>query len=347
MFCIIQLGAAMSDQTAGSADKFSITAARVALSNLPFAGQCLCQYLLFRYLHQSLTRPTTIAAVFFWSFFIICLPMLAWQAAVNPIILGAQPWSSLPQHISKYPAVYQTVDFLLFCGCFAGSYALCLKQENAAVAMARMIADRENLELRLALEQQRFATLQAQLEPHFLFNALNSIGGLIRLGDKRLALKALSQLSMLLRYALEVSGIRRVRLERELTFVRDYLALQMLRFEDRLTVVITGESEQTLDCLIPPLLLQPLVENAIRHDLERHALMSDLKMEIEILDNVLNISISNPLRNEFQPNPGLGIGLGHVANKMSVIYGSMASIKTELIDSRYTVKLTMPAHCHE
>jgi two-component system, LytTR family, sensor histidine kinase AlgZ len=343
-FCVVQLGASMSDQNSASPDALTVIATRVALSNLPFAIQCLLHYALFRHLHESLSKPSTVAAIFLGSVLVFFLPSLVWQAAINPIILGTHSWDSLPDHFARYPAVYSTVDFLFFCGCFAGSYALCLKQEHVKVAAARATADRENLELRLALEQQRFATLQAQLEPHFLFNALSSISGLIRLGDKRLALAALSQLSMLLRYAVEVSGVKCVSLDREMAFVRDYLALQTLRFDDRLTVDIVGENSKTRECLIPPLLLQPLVENAIRHDLERHTLTTNLRINIEIAGRTLVISISNPVRDEFEPNSGTGFGLRHVADRLEILYGKEANMIVECVDARHVVKLTLPAY---
>lgn len=346
-FCVVQLGASISDQNSVASDTLGITAARVALSNLPFAIQCLFHYVVFRHLRNGLTKPSTVTAIFLGSVLIFFLPSIIWQAAINPIILGPQPWETLSEHLSKYPAVYSTIDFLFFSGCFAGAYAVCLKQENANVAAAQAATDRENLELRLALEKQRFATLQAQLEPHFLFNALNSIGGLIRLGDKRLALAALSQLSMLLRYAVEVSGVKLVTLEREMAFVRDYLALQALRFEDRLAVRITGENARTCDCMIPPLLLQPLVENAIRHDLERHTLNTDLDIEIGVVGNTLGISISNPMRDEFERNPGLGIGLQHVADRLAACYGTNTSMTTSHINSRFVLQLTLPIDCDE
>jgi sensor histidine kinase YesM len=116
------------------------------------------------------------------------------------------------------------------------------------------------------LNQAQLRALQAQLQPHFLFNTLNGIATLVR-RDPATAEEMLLSLSELLRIALSSSHRQEIPLREELDFLDRYLAIQRMRFGDRLQVSEEIEAS-AMDCLVPALLLQPLVENAIRHGLE-------------------------------------------------------------------------------
>ena len=107
-----------------------------------------------------------------------------------------------------------------------------------------------------------------QLHPHFLFNTLNGIAGLVRDSRNKAAVDMLAGLSDLLRYTLENAGKQEVALKEELEFLELYLDIQQMRFSDRLKVEMHIEPE-VLDALVPNLILQPLVENAIRHGVSR------------------------------------------------------------------------------
>ena len=125
----------------------------------------------------------------------------------------------------------------------------------------------QNTQLALKLSELKMQALQAQLEPHFLFNALNSISSLVRIADKKHAIHAIRQLSDLLRFAVGASQRKLVPLDEELQFTRDYVELQQLRFGSRLVVNFNDFSTQQA-ALCPPYVVQTLVENAIVHNLE-------------------------------------------------------------------------------
>ena len=210
-------------------------------------------------------------------------------------------------------------------------------------ALAQERAD--NLSLRLQLEEQRLLALRAQLEQHFMFNALNAISALVLTDNKEIALNGISGLSELLRYALSASEKDSVKLAEELVFVQDYLALQKLRYGSRLQIKIEGVNDaiKEADCL--PLLLQPLVENALRHDLDCHQNASDILLIFSQQEPDFLIRISNPLHTaegEESSNPGAGLDLRNTRARLHLAYGARASLQTSVVAGRFQVELRLP-----
>ncbi len=199
----------------------------------------------------------------------------------------------------------------------------------------------QNLELSLALEQQRMLALRAQLEPHFIFNALNAISALVRDGDKAVSLQGISRLSDLLRYALSASLRDAVRLGEELQFVHDYTDLQRLRYGDRLHIAIQCDDPMLHDAHCPPLLLQPLIENALRHDLDGHDGRSDIRVHIGRDDDELLITVSNPLSAQAPANPGTGLGLKNTRERLT-IFNPAASLRAETRGARFYAEIRLP-----
>jgi len=213
------------------------------------------------------------------------------------------------------------------------------------VLIADVQALTDNLHLSLELERQRMLALRAQLEPHFIFNALNAISALVRTSDGDLALNGINRLSDLLRYALTASGRDWVSVGEELAFVGDYLALQRLRYRARLQVQMDIGDVHGGEC--PPLLLQPLIENALRHDLDCHEGDSDIRIHMQRDGAQLHIRISNPVTADASPNPGLGMGLANTRARLQLAYGGEASLDSALRDGRYEVAIRMPLYVKE
>ena len=201
----------------------------------------------------------------------------------------------------------------------------------------------DNLTLRLELEQQRLAALRGQLEPHFLFNALNAVSALVRMDDKGATLSAISRLSGLLRYAQAAGSRDWVTLAEELQFVRDYLALQSMRYGERLRVAIEGDNGAVLAADCPPLLLQPLVENALRHDLDCHDGAGDILLRFSEQAGILHIHISNTVR-ETPPNPGMGLGLRNIEARLRMACGTGAALRTARAGGRFVAEISMPMY---
>nr|WP_229258625.1 sensor histidine kinase [Duganella rivi] len=193
----------------------------------------------------------------------------------------------------------------------------------------------------LALEQQRMLALRAQLEPHFIFNALNAISALVREGDKAVSLQGISRLSDLLRYALSASLRDAVRLGEELQFVHDYTGLQRLRYGERLHIAIDCGDPQLHDVLCPPLLLQPLIENALRHDLDCHQGRSDIRVQIARQAEVLLLTVSNPVNSQAPANPGTGLGLKNTRERLA-LFNPAATLLAERRGDRFYAEVQLP-----
>jgi two-component system, LytTR family, sensor kinase len=215
--------------------------------------------------------------------------------------------------------------------------------------------EREVLELAAkasALETQvvqaRLGALKMQLQPHFLFNTLNAVVSLVRARRGREAEDTLAHLSDLLRWVLDDREQQEVPLARELEYVRLYLAVESVRFADRLRIVLRIAPE-TLDAAVPHLCLQPIVENAIRHGIEASASAGEIVISAERANGVLRLAVEDDgpgFRSFRQP---VGIGLANTRLRLTELYGDRASLTTQnALDGGAIVTLTLPyRECEE
>ena len=233
-------------------------------------------------------------------------------------------------------------EFAWTSGTYFGVVAICIWHRHRQRELVWRQAEHDNLALRLALEEQKLQTLRGQLEPHFMFNALNAISALVRSNNPALALSGINRLSSLLRYALAASQGEWVTVADELQFTRDYLALQRLRYGDRLQVHIAGDSGAVLraDCLA--LLLQPLVENALRHGLDEATGPGAVTIALATAGRALEVRVANPIVPGALPNPGAGIGLANVRERLHSAYGSAASLAVDKADGCFVATLRLP-----
>ena len=235
-------------------------------------------------------------------------------------------------------------EFAWTSGTFIGVVALSIWHRHRQRELVWRQAEHDNLALRLALEEQKLQTLRGQLEPHFMFNALNAISALVRSNNPALALSGINRLSRLLRYALAASQREWVTMADELRFTRDYLALQRLRYGERLQVSIVGDSSDVLraDCLA--LLLQPLVENALRHGLDEATEPGAVTIVLTRTGGALEVRVTNPVVPGARPNPGAGIGLSNVRERLRSAYGGEASLAIDKADGCFVAILLLPTH---
>jgi hypothetical protein len=197
--------------------------------------------------------------------------------------------------------------------------------------LRRRAREREQLELRL---------LRAQLEPHFLVNALNSIAALVRLGRPAPAVDALQQLGALLRGVLDVGQRQLTTWEWERDFTRHYVALQKLRFADQLQVALDedGVPPQTP---FPALLLQPLIENAVRHGPLLEARPCAVTVGVRREGGRIRVAVSNEVgAGVAAPSPG--VGLRNLAARLQAIYGEELRFAHGRREGRFLAEAEFP-----
>jgi LytS/YehU family sensor histidine kinase len=214
---------------------------------------------------------------------------------------------------------------------------------TTAVLHSRRARERErrSLELTASLAQSRLATLRAQLQPHFLFNSLNAISTLVH-RDPHAADEMIGNLSDFLRLTLEHSEAQELPLRSELEFVRRYLAIEQVRFGDRLRI-IEEIPEHTLDFLVPVLLLQPLVENALKHGIAPKRGLATLRITATRSADHLVITVDDDGVGLSAPTtPSSGIGLSNTRSRLRELHGTQADLTLENLPSggtRATVRL--------
>ena len=203
--------------------------------------------------------------------------------------------------------------------------------------------ERHAAELETNLVRAELQVLKIQLQPHFLFNTLHSVASLIR-KDPGTAEKMICSLGDLLRLTLVAEDTPKVTLRRELEFLRTYLEIQKARFQDRLMTEIKV-TEEDLDATVPYLLLQPLVENAIKHGVARRRGLSKIEVRIRRDAEDLKISVvnDNSTSNPISERDRLGVGLENVRNRLRILYGLGGQLSVrEFSDGQFEVQVRIP-----
>lgn len=179
------------------------------------------------------------------------------------------------------------------------------------------------LKLESTVKELELKTIKAQLNPHFIFNALNSIRALVDENPQR-ARTAITELSNILRSSMATEKAETVTMEDELNIVKDYLALETIRFEERLKVQYLIDPA-TLELPIPPMMLQTLVENAIKHGISRQINGGEVIISSEMSELQHVITIRNTGQMVERSDNGHGFGLQSTRQRLSLLFGSRAS----------------------
>lgn len=200
---------------------------------------------------------------------------------------------------------------------------------------------RESAELQLKLVNTELMLFRSQLEPHFLFNALNSIASLVRLHRNEAAVSALNELAALLRSILEVGQRQVMPWHWERQFAQLYVGLQKLRFAEQLEV--SFDTEQVAPgTLIPILLLQPLLENAIHHGPLADGEHCEVSVRLRSSAGVVLLEVSNAVARSGSEHRG-GLGLSNLEARLKSLYGGGCSFRSVRADGRFTVRAQFPA----
>ena len=302
------------------------------ISIILYSGISLMLWYPFRYINQTVTKPIVLITNLLVAG---AITVIIWFEVTRLITSSiVSPGTDyLPYWNATFP--YRVGTGVFIYGLVILTYFLFMSLNNLAEKNARE-AKLENL-----VKETELKMLRSQINPHFLFNSLNSISSLT-ITDPEKARTMVVKLSEFMRYALSRKDERPVSLLNEMENIRLYLDIEKVRFGDKLNT----EEKIDPDCIdfkIPVMLLQPLFENAVKHGVYESTESVKIITTARIIDRFIEITISN----NFDPAPslrkGTGTGLLNVTRRLELYYGNKASIKTTKENGIYTVTLYMPA----
>lgn len=282
----------------------------------------------------SLTHPWPALRLFlaviliFYPAYIIYEGLLGmWYAGKN--------WAALWQHLADQSRFGWWIDGMIVAATIALHFGVASRARLQARDIDLQREQKENAELRLAL-------LQGQLEPHFLFNALNGVSALVRSGDRERSLAVLEQVSELLRYALRASRVGMLTVQDELDFVDRYLSLQSVRFGPRLSIRRQCGAADWASISCPPLLMQPLVENAVRHGVEVTSGEAVVTVATHVERGEVKIEVRNTVVSGGQAAAGNGIGVALVKGRLAAAFGDDGKLVSKQKDGEYVAAVSFP-----
>lgn len=235
------------------------------------------------------------------------------------------------------PLVFAS-GFLLYSLAIASHYVI-LEIEQSRAAQARV------LETSILARDAELKALKAQINPHFLFNSLNSISALTSIDPAR-ARDMCILLADFLRMTLGLGEKAVVSLREEMELLQKFLAIENVRFGERLRVDAQVET-QAQTCLLPPLLLQPLVENAIIHGIATLPQGGTVRLSAECSGGRLHLSIENSVDPDAPPSRKGGLGLTNVRQRLETRYGKEATLRTVAEEEFFRVTISIPAEMAE
>jgi two-component system sensor histidine kinase AlgZ len=246
-------------------------------------------------------------------------------AAVTEVAIRLE--TELASSSSRWPLLVQTLGIAAIAG---------------ALLLRYLYEQHRQHERELAMAEARIDALQARIRPHFLFNSMNTIASLTR-AEPALAEEIVQDLSDLFRASL-ADGYRRISLSEELELARGYLRIEAQRLGDRLRVHWDLQ-DLPLDARLPPLVLQPLLENAVYHGVEPASGGGDIRVAGRYRRGVINLSVRNslPADGERSNRKGHQMALHNVRDRLLAAFGDRAGLTLGRVDDQFQVRVHFPA----
>lgn len=263
----------------------------------------------------------------------------AWSAALsmslNPFANPTPPGAFVSVWLDKfYNGLLSFV--VLYASVLAVSFVL-----DSRDRLARQ--QTETARLNEELSKAQLTALRRQIEPHFLFNTLNAIAGLVRESRNEAAVDMIAGLSDFLRWTIKESSAHQVSLGEEMEFLRKYLDIQKVRFADRLQLTVDVPAE-LLVAQVPSLILQPIVENAIKHGIARRAQGGEVQIRAQRMNGSLRLIVANdgpPLPSNWEQQSGIGIS--NMRRRLRSLYGPEFTFDvTDRIPGGVEVSISVP-----
>jgi two-component system LytT family sensor kinase len=279
------------------------------------------------------------APVHLATFAVITAVTAAWSAILRVVF---NPWrhERPPTFVDTWTSalVYQIVTFAIV-------YALVLTVTYVVDSRANLARQKtETARLNEELSRAQLAALRRQMDPHFMFNTLNSIAGLVRDQRNDAGVRMIVGLSEFLRRSSEDSHRAQVTLAEEVEYLQRYVDIQKVRFGDRLRVNLAVPAE-LLNAQVPSLLLQPLVENAIKHGISKRVSGGEIRVAVASSGGALRLTVFNDgpwVKEDFETAPA-GVGLDNLRTRLRILHGDQAGLLLRAVEAGgMEVVVTLP-----
>jgi len=254
--------------------------------------------------------------------------------ALGHVFSNYSVFSGIEPRFSKSSPLLFGIGILLYLLVVAFFYVLLAFQQSQEAKEREMRAG-------VLARDAELKALKAQVNPHFLFNSLNSISALTS-SDPAKAREMCVLLGDFLRRTLGLGEKTVIPLEEELSLIRSFLAVEKVRFGSRIQMEENIDRE-ALDAFVPPLLLQPLVENAVVHGISNLVEGGSIKLDIHAHNGLLSLAVENSFDPDSPPRRRGGVGLANVRQRLATRHGHLASFDVKTEADRYRVAITMPA----
>jgi hypothetical protein len=204
-----------------------------------------------------------------------------------------------------------------------------------------LVAEKRALEMQVLAREAELKSLRAQLDPHFLFNSLNSVAALIG-NDTAAARQMCFLMAQFFRKSLTLARERSIPLSEEITLIETFLAIERVRFGDRLRTKF-DVAEDVRDIAVPPLVLQPLVENAVHHGVAHLLEGGEVCVTARRREGLVEIIVENPCDPDRPPSRSTGVGLNNVRSRIETLAGNRANVDVDARETSFRVSILLPA----
>ena len=293
-------------------------------------------WIVFAFLDRQPATRMTIGVALFQVAPLVLLGAIGDIVAASAAVAITEPWTRATfadTFMNRLPATFHESIMWIFIIASVG--------HGIRFHYARAENRLRDSQMATALAQAKLQTLSSRMQPHFLFNALNSIAALVRT-DARGAETMISRLGDLLRAAMNAGGEEMIPVTEELKFVEQYLSIQQIRYADRMCVEINASADAHKR-LVPRFILQPLVENAVKHGIEPLETPGRVLVHAGVRDGHLELVVRNDAPADGAPlGAREGLGLSHTRQRLELLYGTDQMFTIQRAGGMVEAKVVIP-----